>query len=189
MRDLKVFQDVHPGFLLSIKAMADHTHVCSYDLSKFMAQKMQSTESFAIFMRGFFYMLQVCQPNIAAMRVGTVHLAESKDIGWRNINYRVEEQAVQLYSRAYPMRLQKMVYMNVSFTMRVFLNAMKILMCKTMRERHTLQPDSGAYLQDSPYPKRVLPKQFNGLIDYDELQRDLSQKLKERYSLATTFKL
>ena len=53
VRDLKVFQTVRPGFLLSIKAMPDQTHVCCYDLSKFEPQKMESNESFAVIMRGF----------------------------------------------------------------------------------------------------------------------------------------
>lgn len=87
------------------------------------------------------------------------------------------------------MRVQKMVYMNAGFGMRLLFNVMKLFLSKTIRERHVLVNDKDGFLRDSFYSKDVLPTQFNGLNDYNDLQTDLSNKLQERYKLAATFKL
>ena len=89
----------------------------------------------------------------------------------------------------YPIRAQKVVFMNASFVMRIIFSLSKIFFSKAIRERQVLVYNMDAYLLNSPYPKYALPKQFNGLIDHEDLQKEMSEKIKERYTLASTFKL
>jgi len=194
IRDLKAFEEAHPNFILALGGLETekntNVHVLSVDYAQFFAKNMKTEEAFQVLMRGIFYYMQACQPNVAAMRAGFVFLANAEKIGWRNFSPQAEERCAGLYSEAYPIRVNKMVMMNSSPILRVFYNICKIFLSKKIRQTILFCGDHKIYLQQSDYvAPTLLPTQWGGTVDGDKLQKIVRSKLDERYKAVTAFKL
>lgn len=189
MRDLKAFQLAHPGFMLAVASLPDHTQVLCGDYSKYHGSNDKTEESRAITMRGNFYLLQVATPNVAAMRAGVVTLADGKGLAWKHMSFQAEERFARFYAAAYPARITKIVMMNANFVLRAFYNFCRMFISKKVASRHVFAGDVRAYLESSPYTPDVLPVQWEGKIDKEGLERAIHEKLRERYDTAAKFKL
>ena len=141
-------------------------------------------------MRGIFYYMQACQPNIAAMRAGFVFLANAADIGWRNFSVQAEERCAALYSNAYPICVRRMVMMNTSKILILFYNICKVFLSRKIRQTMVFCGNHNEYLQESEFvAPALLPTQWGGTVDMDKLQKIVANKLEERYKLQASFKL
>lgn len=194
MRDIKAFEEAHPNFILALGGLETekntHVHVLSVDYAQFFARKMSCDEAFKVLMRGIFYYMEACQPNIAAMRAGFVFLANADRMGWRNFSPKAEEHCAALYSEAYPIRVNKMIMMNSSPILRVFYNICKVFLSKKIRQTVLFCGDHNKYLQESEYVAPILlPTQWGGTMDLDTLHKVVQNKLKERYKAEAGFKL
>lgn len=203
MRDLKAFNEAHPNFILAIGGLDEaaapagskqeqyaHTHVLSCDYAQFLAKKMHSEEAFKVFLRGLFYCMQACQPNIAAMRAGFCFLANAANIGWRNFSVQAEERCAALYADAYPIRVKQMAMMNASPILRVFYNICKVFLSKKIRQTVVFCAGHDAFLNQCDYAAPILlPTQWGGTMDVDIMQKMLEMKIKQRYKLEESFKL
>eukprot|EP00977_Amphora_coffeiformis_P030012 scaffold44216_cov183-Amphora_coffeaeformis.AAC.1 len=154
------------GFGLSLAALRNETHVCCSNYASFMAREVRSDEYYAVVMRGEFYFLQAMFPTIAAMRAGAIFLSDGKGYGLLNYSFKLEERMAQLFSHAYPMRVEKMVMMNANWLMIVLQVALNAFMSKKMREVRCLARDRDVYLaQHRPqYPPTVLPVEWGGTL-------------------------
>ena len=209
MRDLKAFHEAHPNFILAIGSMDEaaagskqqnddddnnnnnaHTHLLSWDFAQFHAKKMHSEEAFSVLLRGLFYYMQACQPNIAAMRAGICFLANTAHIGWRNFSVQAEEKCAQLYAEAYPIRIKQMAMMNASPILRVFYNICKVFLSKKIRQTVVFCAGHEAFLNQCEYAAPILlPTQWGGTMNVDIMQKMLELKIKQRYKLEESFKL
>ena len=161
----------------------------SCNFSKYQSRQIKSEESMAVTMRGFFYLLQACQPNIAAMRGGIVVLTDGRHMGFRNFNLQVEERAAALYAHSHPLRRQQIFMMNTSIIVHAFYNIVKMFMSFKLVQRHVFCGDMPTFLDSSPYSKDVLPQEWNCIMDHDDLDRAFQEMLHERYELAAKFRL
>ena len=190
VRDTRTFLQMQPGFSLSLAASAKNdTHILCASYRHFLARKMKSDESFAVFMRGNFYILQATQCSLAAMRTGVIVLCDAHGVGFRNLSMGMEERSAALYSNSYPIGIQKMVMMRANFWMRLLKQLCRPFMSKKAWERHVFTADLQAYLEREGYDRTVLPTIWGGTIAVEEFEKALEQKLRQRYELAAKFKL
>lgn len=208
MRDFQTFQEAHPGFCLSLaflpscdekdddndssenRTKTTRVVFCCNFTNLLAKQRLKSDESIAILMRGFFYIIQAAQPNVAAMRGGIVSLFDGKDAGWHSYSPTMEERAATLYSNAYPMSVVQIVMMNANLLLRFLWAISSVLVSKKVRQRHVFAAGLQSFLETSPYgDKSILPTAWGGLIDLASMEDTISQGLQERYRLAETFEL
>jgi hypothetical protein len=164
-------------------------HVYAVDYRRLEARQLQSNESFAIVLRGFFYCMQASQPNLPAMRAGLLVLVDGQGVGWQNFSLKFEERAASLYVHAYPARIQRFVTMHVNLLLRLFWNLLKPLLSRTIRQRHVFCGARDEYLQTQGYPLEALPTAWGGTLAPEDLMPTWSAKLTERYALAESFSL
>lgn len=195
LRDLAAFSSAHPGVLLAVTALTDEQHLVCFSLAKFCMRNLRTSESLAITMRGFYYVLQACHYNIAAMRVGLICVMDGKQFGWKNFNFRVEEHVTSLFAKVYPVRVNQVVMLNANLALRVFFSVFKLFLPKKMVQRHILYPDRDSYFQQqsmtttNPITKNALPVEWDGMVDAAPVQQSIRQKLQARYDLVAKFKL
>ena len=190
MRDIRMFQEAHQGFFLSLGVLPNQSTVVSVDYSALRARKVKRDESFSVLMRGMFYVMQAGQSNVSAMRSGMSLLADGKNMGWKNSSFQVEEKIAALYSHSYPMHVNHLVLMNVSLLMRAFHNICTVFVTKEHRAKHTFVARLDEYLQQSSvFSSDVLPAAWNGNIDQEKFQQIFNRKLQERYKFAEEFRL
>ena len=194
MRDLQTFQRAHAGFCLALGVVVvedsdndrhhhqQQHHVWSVHYNKLAARTLQSDESFAILMRGFFYCMQASQPNLQSMRSGLTVLADGHGVGWHNFSLKMEERAAALYANAYPARIQQIVMMHANLLLRLFWNLVKPFVSVKIRQRHVFTASRDEYLQNRcrhDLHANVLPTEWGGKCTPDDLMRTWSVKLQE----------
>ena len=63
-------------------------------------------------------------------------------------------------------------------------------MSKKVADKHIFAPDRDEWLLGQPKLTKVtLPKEWGGLVDFNDLQEALKEKLQRRYERAAEFKL
>lgn len=189
MRDLKTFQEAHPGMLLSIKCLGNGVHLFTANFANFLERKIGTQESVAVILRGFYYMFQVCQPRVESMRAGVQALADANGVGWKNFSLRVEEQAASLYAHSYPVNAISLVTMNSSLFLRFMFHLSKLFLPRELAKRQRFAGELNEHLKQSDFDETVLPVEWGGKNDYETLQRDIERQLQEHYDLAANFKL
>ena len=189
IRDLQIAIDVQPGFLLSLGKLEDGTHVISTNYAKLLARR-KNEEGYAIALRGGYYILQACQQSIESIRQGYICLIDLDGVGPMNLSMKLEERMAELYSDSYPIRVQKICMMNAGFFMRVFNALLSVFTSKKIMKNRIMTGKRDTYLQASPqYHRDILPKEWGGTQDAKDLMEVFATKLKERYDLASSFRL
>ena len=154
-----------------------------------LAKNIHSRESVAIVMRGFFYAIQACQPDMPSVRAGVHVLGNGKEMGWQNFSLRFE-RTISALSNAYPVRIHHVIMMNAHFLVRLFFHIIKAFLSKKIIERHQFAGDMDEFLKQSTlYTNDVLPTEWNGTVDRKQFLFTLGQNLEKRYTLACEFKL
>ena len=150
MRDLKKYLDMFPGFFLSVAGLPDHTHVLCANFSKFYKKALKATgeEGWFVLIRGFFYLLQACQPNVASMRSGLVYMADVQNAGFANFSLRVEERVASVYSNAYPIRITKMAVLNAPFIACLFFRLWRFFVSPKIMQTFDFAGNRDAYLTE-----------------------------------------
>lgn len=190
LRDLVAFQAAHPGVLLAVEALPDGSFLTACSTGKFFTRDCKSEESIAITMRGFFYVLQACHSNIPALREGMISILDNKGIGWKNINIRIEENVGGLFALIYPAKVNKVVILNSTRTMRWLYKFLQLFLPKKISQRHAFYPDQSSYFEEAKQlGEKVLPAVWGGTVTHDDLQTSLRDKLQARYEMMETFKL
>ena len=192
IRDVQAFSAAHPRFGLCWQPLEDHTHVVCSDYQHFRADRMHSEEGFAMMMRCFFYMMQMCQPHAAAMRAGLVFLMDTQHMGRRNFSWQVEERMSTVIFNAYPARVQKVAILNPSWIMRtIFAFCMRVLSPKA-RNTHVFCKHPTTFFKEAGYPREVLPDAWGGTFpskDVEKIKQMVRQMLQQRYGYAAKFRL
>ena len=189
-RDLKSFQAAHPGVLLAVETLPDDSSVTACSTGKFYTRNVRSPESLAIAMRGFFYVLQACHSTIPAMRAGMVSVLDNQGAGWKNLNVRVEHNVASLFAMVYPARVNQVVMINCSRTLRVVYKFIKLFLPSKMTQRHEFYADLNSFLDTTTQiDKKVLPTEWKGLVSESDLEESFRHKLQARYELEATFAL
>lgn len=189
MRSLKTYLDLFPGFFLAVGVLEDGTHLLSANFSRFYKRTIKTEESLNVLIRGFYYLLQSCQPNIAAMRAGMIYLGETQGAGWQNYSLKVENRVASVYSNAYPIRIQRMVFMHVPFLFRLFFKMWRPFVSKKVFETFVYAADRESFLQQASISAAALPAEWGGSIDPNKFREILDKNLRERYELAAKFRL
>ena len=189
MRSLKTYLDMFPGFFLCVAPLNEAgTHMLCAQWRYFFAKKVSfQDESINVLIRGFFYLLQACQPNIDAMRGGMVYISDTQGAGLKNYSLKVEERVASVYSNAYPIRIKRSIFMHVPFIFRLFFKAWRLFVSKKVYETHTYAADRDSVLQE--FPAEALPVEWGGKVDREAFLQQLDQNLQERYELAAKFSL
>lgn len=191
-RDLKTFYTVHHGCYLALGALPDGTHVVCSDYHQGV-DYVGKGESFKIRMRGLFYHLHACQPNITAMRAGFCTLLDFQNTTWKDFHVRRQRKVTELISKTYPIRCKQMVLLNVNAIVVAFWRIVRFFLPLKIRERTVLCANHAEFFQASTtlYPPNVLPTFLGGTFDSSPsvIQRVVEQKLDERYSRQANFKL
>lgn len=185
IRDLITYQRVNAGLLLAFGTLPDGSQIACVDGARWVVHA--NHESLAVYLRGSFYLLQCAHGNISAMRQGIVSLSDSAGSTIRNILQprQVLKRNHDFVCHAYPVRIKSMIVMNVTWPMRWLFHLVKpkaLVQC-------LLCGNAQVFLQASAIPKDVLPKQWGGSVDFDDLQVALQQRLRARYEWAATFTL
>lgn len=188
MRDITTFLRENPGLMLSLASFEDQSHVVCAATIELKASKFKSEESFAIAMRLFYHVLQASNPNIAAIRSGLVFLINCKGSSLTNFSASLEGSLVNLYSRAYPIRLRLSFSVGASFLIRMLFTAiLKLFATKKVREKHYFGPATSFFPPE--ITPEVLPVEWDGKLTAECLEKTLRRNLTERYLLAQQFKL
>lgn len=173
----------------STESAADEVTVGCADYSKFLATKMNSEESHAIVMRGFFYMFQLCQSSISSMRGGIDLLCDCNGMGPSNFSFASEARQNELFSEAYPIRIRQIAMMNVNAVVRLFYRVAMFFFSKKLRQTFVLTDNRDKFLSDKGLPASVLPVAWGGTLDEKASEKVFFQKMRARYDLAANFKL
>lgn len=191
IRDLHAFQAAHPGALLAVTTLPDDSSsFIAFSTGKFYTRNMKTPESLAITMRGFFYILQACITSVEDMRGGLTSVIDNDGVGWKNFHLRVEEQVTDLFAKLYPVRINRMVFVNAGWIVRALFSIARLFMSKKVADKHIFAPDRDEWLLGQPKLTKVtLPKEWGGLVDFNDLQEALKEKLQRRYERAAEFKL
>lgn len=190
-RDLNTFYAVHEGLYLAIGALPDETHVLCSDYHRAM-QFFKKGEGLKIRMRGLFYHLQACQPNIAAMRAGFCTLLDFENSKWTDFQLNTQRKMSEMIGKAYPIRGKQMVLLNANAIVVAFWQIAKFFLPQKLRERTVLCANNHEeFFSSSIYPSHLLPRAWGGTFDSSQPQfmQAVMEKLEERYKLQATFRL
>ena len=173
----------------STESTADEITVGCANYSKFLATKMKSEESHAIFMRGMFYMFQLCQSSISSMRGGIDLLCDCHGMGPRNFSLESEARQNELFSEAYPIRIRQIAMMNVNVVVRLFYRVALFFFSKKLRQTFVFTDNRDKFLHDKGLSASVLPIAWGGTLEEETAEKVFFQKMRARYDLAANFKL
>ena len=149
-------------------------------------------ESIHVVIRGFYYLLQACQPDVAAMRSGMIYLGDTAGAGFKNYSLALEQRIAAVYSNAYPIRIQRMIFLNVPWLFRLFVRAWRWFVSPKVYQTFTYctASDGDAVLAEVfSNNQGAMPAKWGGHMTTEGLVKQLEQNLQQRYSLAAKFKL
>lgn len=181
-----------PGFSLSMGELPDGTAVVCFHYAAFQARKIarQSVEGRNIAMRGAFYGMQGFSCSLPAIRAGAVFLSEWQGAGWQNFSLLMEERMAQLYSHAYPVRVQQMAILNANLFIRVGVKLMDMFISRKVRQVQVLAESRRAFLEAHPqYTPDVLPEAWGGTVRVQNVMDQFKQRIQKRYDLEAKFRL
>lgn len=199
-RDLKAFLLAHPGLYMSLAADGsvekeddEQSHFscpqifCStYD--KFNATRMKNDEAYKVYMRAAFYALNASQHNLAALRAGMVLLMDIRG-ALRYRSYRTESRARELYGRAYPIRIQRVVLINASTSVRLICRIIQPWLSPKAKQLLTVAAERDDYLKTAGWTAKVLPQEWGGNLAVADFADTVLDRLRERYQKAEAFRL
>ncbi|CAB9505365.1 expressed unknown protein [Seminavis robusta] len=82
---LRKFTIQQPWFVLDVEYEAPLGHfVCVYDYGVLDPSKVDFPEDWRIYLGGLYYIFQILQSNLGAVREGIVHIVECEGMNWRN---------------------------------------------------------------------------------------------------------
>lgn len=197
-RDLQALDLQHPGLMMSLGTLPreqdggkdDPSHVVCVDFTKFLAKRMKTEESHAIVMRFFYYVLQACAHNFAAIRAGIYWVSKSDGVGFRNFSRESENRRAELASHTYPLRFKLFVMLQAPLFARLLFQVIAVFMSSKMRSRFDLTGEGETYLKKTiGLPSGALPELYGGELAHDSMPTTVVAKLQERYKHMAAFRL
>lgn len=98
-------------------------HIVCIDLGESFAATMQSEEAFAVSLRLFYNSQAVINAHVQSIRSGYCHVADTGNVGWKNITFETDRRACQLCGgNAYPILFRQIAILNCRPNVRWFYN-------------------------------------------------------------------
>ena len=195
-RDLRTFLQTHPGLYMSLanhSSEDEGTQVFCSEYQRFQSSRMKSEEAYAVYMRAAFYVLQASQSNVAALRAGMILLLDVYG-ALRYRSFQTEARARELYGKAYPIRIQRVILLQASGTLRaIYRFVLQPLLSRKVKECLVMAPsrkkDQELRDQCEDIPASSLPKGWGGDLPVDDFYDTILARLRERYQMEETFRL
>lgn len=187
---IQQFFDQQPGMMTGIGIDTKGRLVSCFDYKKFMPKKVKTEEDWKIFMGAFFYMFQALQPNVAAIRDGTVWICDCKGMGWDNFSLEIEKRGAEFYSDAYPMRIKELAMIDAPKIINAMYNLIKVFLSQKIKDSMCFEKKESYFeSRKGVYPADVLPEPLGGTANDELVAKRFQEYLKQRCDNIASFKL
>lgn len=125
----------HPGWSLSVDQcprMKHYVHVV--DFAKWHPGRIRLERDWQVFMRGVYYLCTAFNPNLEAVRNGTLFIMEGEGMGWDNLCLEFEARFWQEHMGQYPLHIHEFSWVNTPMIGNIFFSLLKPILPERVRE-------------------------------------------------------
>jgi len=139
------------------RAQSGSTALCAW-YSEFLPAETEYQSAFKAIIGVF----EACTSSLADARRGICIIAECSGVGYSNVSLRTELKFASLYVGGYPVRIERIVLVDVTMLVRVVLKALKRALPAKMRSKFRLSSTANDELYEQHAGRDELPDYLGG---------------------------